>query len=63
MARLYRVTERSEGMRSFTYQPRDNISRILIPFNTDAQVSQSASSTLLYFASNGFRVAVVRSMS
>ncbi len=45
------------------YHPRDSSSFMLIPFNTDAQVSQSASSTLLYFASNGFRVAVVRSMS
>ena len=45
------------------YHPRDNSSRMLTPFNTDAQVSQSASSTLLYLASKGFRVAVVRSMS
>ena len=41
----------------------DSISFMLSPFKTDAQVSQSASSTLLYFASNGLRVAVVRSIS
>ena len=46
-----------------SYQPFDSISLMLSPFKTEAQVSQSASSTLLYFTSNGFLVAVVRSMS
>ena len=45
------------------HHPRDKSSFILSWFKTDAQVSQSASSTLLYFASNGLRVAVVRSIS
>ncbi len=54
-----RAIERaSEG-----YQPRESSSLMLTLFKTEAQVSQSASSTLLYLASNGFLVAVVRSMS
>lgn len=52
---------RTSGCRD--YHPRDNSSFALSAFSTDAQVSQSASSTLLYFTSNGFRVADVRSMS
>lgn len=45
------------------HQPCESISRMLSPFSTDAHVSQSASSTLLYLASNGLRVAVLRSIS
>ncbi len=45
------------------YHPFESNSRTRTGFNTAAQVSQSASSTLLYLTSKGFRVAVVRSMS
>ena len=45
------------------HHPCDSISFMLNAFSTEAQVSQSASSTLLYLASNGLRVAVERSMS
>lgn len=41
------------------HQLLDNISFMLNPFSTEAQISQSASLNLLYFASNGLRVAAV----
>ena len=42
---------------------RGSNSFMLNPFKTNTQVSQSASTTLPYLASNGLHVAVVRSMS
>lgn len=54
---------RSDASGAIPHHPCDSNSFIVTLFKTAAQVSQSASSTLLYFASNGFRVAVVRSMS
>jgi hypothetical protein len=53
-----RQTELERG-----HQACERSSFMLTLFKTVAQVSQSASSTLLYFMSNGFLVAAVRSIS